>query len=340
MTAPGFEEEKHKVIQFCSEIGRNPLYTQGAGGNVSWKEQDTLWIKASGTWLANANTENIFLPVELSTLQSELKNQNFNVTPKLKIESNLRPSIETILHALMPHKVVVHLHAIEILAHLVRSDCLESIKQLIDSHTCWSLVDYHKPGADLAEAVSQALLEEPNLDVIFLKSHGVVIGGDNIGDVKEKLIRLSLLFKTNDQFDSRIFSPHPKTLNNDYIAVDDPEIQKLALNKDLFNLFSENWALYPDHIVFLGAHPFVYTSVEECKKEIESLEVHPQIVFIRECGVYTNQTLSKAMLEQLRCYLNVIERQQPGVILSNLSLPQISELLNWDSEKYRMSLSK
>ena len=40
----------------------NPLLVQGAGGNVSWKEEDTLWVKASGTWLSDASAEDIFLP--------------------------------------------------------------------------------------------------------------------------------------------------------------------------------------------------------------------------------------------------------------------------------------
>jgi rhamnose utilization protein RhaD (predicted bifunctional aldolase and dehydrogenase) len=44
------------VINYCSTIGRDPLLVQGAGGNVSWKEGNTLWIKASGTWLADAGS--------------------------------------------------------------------------------------------------------------------------------------------------------------------------------------------------------------------------------------------------------------------------------------------
>jgi rhamnose utilization protein RhaD (predicted bifunctional aldolase and dehydrogenase) len=42
------------ISAYCAEIGRDPLLVQGAGGNVSWKANDTLWIKASGTWLADA----------------------------------------------------------------------------------------------------------------------------------------------------------------------------------------------------------------------------------------------------------------------------------------------
>ena len=51
------------VIDFCSDIGGDAFLVQGAGGNVSWKDGDTLWVKASGTWLSEAKYKEIFLPV-------------------------------------------------------------------------------------------------------------------------------------------------------------------------------------------------------------------------------------------------------------------------------------
>ena len=42
----------HEISDFkrlCSVIGKDPLIVQGAGGNASWKNQDKIWIKSSGT---------------------------------------------------------------------------------------------------------------------------------------------------------------------------------------------------------------------------------------------------------------------------------------------------
>ena len=50
------------IKAFCKKIGSNSLLVQGAGGNISWKEDDVLWIKASGMWLIDAVKENIFVP--------------------------------------------------------------------------------------------------------------------------------------------------------------------------------------------------------------------------------------------------------------------------------------
>ena len=106
---------KDSVIDYCTHIGADPMLVQGAGGNVSWKDGETLWVKASGTWLADAARKEIFVPVDLTHLQRVIAAGDFNVSPMVFGGSNLRPSIETLLHVLMPHKVVVHFHAVEVL---------------------------------------------------------------------------------------------------------------------------------------------------------------------------------------------------------------------------------
>ena len=74
---------KASVIEYCSTIGADPLLVQGAGGNVSWKEEDTLWVKASGTWLAEAAGKDIFVPVDLPHLRAAIASGDFSVTPRL-----------------------------------------------------------------------------------------------------------------------------------------------------------------------------------------------------------------------------------------------------------------
>ena len=121
-----------EVERFCAEIGGDALLVQGAGGNASWKDGDTLWVKASGTWLEEACRRDIFVPVDLMHLNSAIAVGDFDVTPRAAGPSSLRPSIETLLHALMPHPVVIHLHAVEILTHLVRAEFPANLNRLLD----------------------------------------------------------------------------------------------------------------------------------------------------------------------------------------------------------------
>ncbi len=164
MTAKA-ESLKDSVLEYCTLIGADPMLVQGAGGNVSWKDGDTLWVKASGTWLADARTKEIFVPVDFSDLKAMVKAGNFTAMPKLKTDSQLRPSIETLLHALMPQRVVVHVHAIEALVHLVRYNPWHEISQKLKTDFNWEIVSYQKPGADLARAVKLAIEESPGINI-------------------------------------------------------------------------------------------------------------------------------------------------------------------------------
>lgn len=128
------------IVDFCARIGRDRLLVQGAGGNVSYKSNGALWIKASGTWLADAASQEIFVPVDLAHLQSAIARDDFEVSPISRdVDARLRPSIETLLHALLPHAVVAHLHEINALVHLVQktAKCCCKNDWAILVNGCW-----------------------------------------------------------------------------------------------------------------------------------------------------------------------------------------------------------
>lgn len=332
---------KQTVIDYCAHIGTDHLLVQGAGGNVSWKDGDTLWIKASGTWLAEALEKDIFVPVDLHHLNNAIRSGDFSVTPMLRGESALRPSIETLLHALMPHRVVVHLHAIEVLAHLVHDNCQTDLQAQLNSTVHWTLVEYYKPGAALAVAVSTALAQKPNADVIFLKNHGVVIGGADIAEVANTLEKLTTSLSTSPvriRHNMLPVLPTEIEQRKQYTRVQDAEIQQLALNPELFKRLDTDWALYPDHLVFLGERAFAYQTWGTFV--VENEHEQPELVFILGQGVFAKSTFNKAKHAQLRCYYDVMTRQNTQSKIRHLTSTHIAELLNWDAEQYRMDLSK
>ncbi|TIT17071.1 MAG: class II aldolase, partial [Mesorhizobium sp.] len=111
-----------------ASVGADPLLVQGAGGNTSLKQAGVLWIKASGTWLMNAATADIMVPVELSPLLDAVarKDPAAEKTAAFTLAElnphQLRPSIETTVHALLPQKVVVHVHCVETIAIAVQTN--------------------------------------------------------------------------------------------------------------------------------------------------------------------------------------------------------------------------
>ena len=336
---------KIKINNFCSKLGKDSLLIQGAGGNISWKDGNKLWIKASGTWLADANTKDIFVPVNLSHLKLEIKRKNYSTKPKVLNESSLKPSIETLMHALMDHKVVLHLHSIEILSNLVKSNILETLKTNIGSEINWALIPYNKPGEKLAESISESINDsKENIDVLFLKNHGVVIGGENIEIINKTLNQLTNELKLEkmvlqNSFDFKI---EIIKLNNnlELHPVEDFEINNLVHNSILFQRLKTSWCLYPDHIVFLDHKAYCFDSLDEFLQFIKISESTPKIIFVKNYGIFSLKKMNLSEKFQLRCYYDVIIRQGENSKLDVLSKSQINELLNWDAEKYRINLSK
>jgi rhamnose utilization protein RhaD (predicted bifunctional aldolase and dehydrogenase) len=329
-----------KINQYCAKIGSDPLLVQGAGGNVSWKEESVLWIKASGMWLADACERNIFVPVDLTHLQDSISKCAFSVLPKICDDSRLKPSIETFLHALMPHKIVVHLHAVDILAHLVQSNGEDTIRTRIGNSLNWGIVNYYKPGADLACAVYELIKKNPLLDIVFLKNHGVVIGGSTLPEIEEKFEKLLSFFKASlSHINQHVsVSSLPSSPAEEYLLVMDSNVQQLAFNPILFERLNFYWALYPDHVVFLGEKAYTYLSWNDFFSTNNGINKYPELIFIKNVGVLITKNFNRAKIEQLICYYNVISRIDNSSHIFILDKEEVEYLVHWESEEYRLKI--
>jgi rhamnose utilization protein RhaD (predicted bifunctional aldolase and dehydrogenase) len=321
-----------EVKAYCAAMGTDPLLVQGGGGNVSWKDDNVLWVKASGAWLADALDKDIFVPVDLAHLRRAVAAGDFGATPPIIGPSTLRPSIETMLHALLPHKVVVHIHAVEILAHLVRVNPLVGIQRLIPDTVKWGFVDYFKPGAELAGAVSACINEHLDANVLFLRNHGIIVGGESTPEIRRIIETLTKAFATT--ISEHSYPEEPQRIDG-YVYYPDNAGHQLAKNHQYFDCLKTKWALYPDHVVFLGPHPYAYTSINEFNSVRRSFPELPELVFIRGEGVYILPHFSKAKAAQLLCYFEVIRRQESLAQLSPLADEQVSALIHWEAEEYR-----
>ncbi|HEY3144787.1 MAG TPA: class II aldolase/adducin family protein, partial [Dongiaceae bacterium] len=99
--------ELQSLREVSARVGRDINLVQGAGGNSSLKLGEVLWVKASGAWLMEAEQRDIFVPVDLPGALRALE-QRTEKMPAADPAAKLRPSIETSLHALLPHRVVLH----------------------------------------------------------------------------------------------------------------------------------------------------------------------------------------------------------------------------------------
>lgn len=335
---------RDEIIAFCARIGADRLFVQGAGGNVSWKNASgELWIKASGTWLRDALSRDIFVPVALEPLRAALSLGHFDVKPQTLGEGSHKPSIETVLHALLPQPVVVHVHAVEALALLVRLDAMREIDDRMAGFAWRHVhVPYFKPGADLARAVAEALTKDPEARVVFLSNHGIVLAADTVSEADVMLADLSGRLASpvsGGEVSAGQVAPQVIELSKGgrlYRVQADEVLHELGTRPDLFRRVGSDWALCPDHVVFLGARANAHADVETARQTVSAEGVH----IVAGAGVYATGPLNEAIAAQLLCFRDLIVRQPVSQRLRQLDHDDVAALLNWDAEAYRRQMSK
>ncbi|TIM34819.1 MAG: class II aldolase, partial [Mesorhizobium sp.] len=242
-------QELAALRSLSASIGRDPHLTQAAGGNTSLKAGDTLWIKASGTWLKNALAEDIMVPVAIAPLLKAVEQRDpaADQPQAFAIEAlnarKLRPSIETTVHALMPQRVVLHVAK--------RLDGLE-----------WAYVPYRRPGLPLAQGIAERL--RPGVDVLILGNHGLVVAAETVADAEALLRRVTGLLARPPR---EVVEPNVAALTaligrTGYRLPADIEAHAAAIDPESCRMASGG-SLYPDHVIFLGQGSVVARSGED-----------------------------------------------------------------------------
>jgi len=176
---------------FCARVGSELTWVQGPGGNASLKDHELLWIKASGTWLSQAEAETIFVPVELAAVQAQIARGDD--TPLAPLPGwKLRPSLETTLHGLLPQRYVLHIHSIAALTWAVRADAEACFARRLAGKLPFCYVPYARPGAKLTAATRDAL-QRGACDYLVLGNHGVLLGAETIAQLHALLLRSEAL---------------------------------------------------------------------------------------------------------------------------------------------------
>ncbi len=342
-------DEKNIIRRFCFKLGKDRLHVQGAGGNFSFKKGNFLFVKASGMRLKDAISKDIFVKVNLKLIKQKLIRKKFNLNlDKFKeLKTGKKPSIETAFHAIIPKKYVLHLHSINPLSHLVKTNAREIIDKKISKNINFKFIDYYKPGTRLAIEINKYIND--NYQIYFLKNHGIIIAADDLKELNQLLLDITKLLEVQprklSKFDN--IDKHKNIVVRENLLLKMTtikEINLLSRSKFLHSLIEKYWALYPDHVVFLGPKPIIFDNIRELKrrilntKKLNSFKNTP--LFVKEKGTFYLGIMSQAQKEQLICYYDILVRIRRNSNLSTLSKKSINEIINWDQEKYRISLNQ
>jgi rhamnulokinase len=199
----GEAEALGMLVDLSRSFGLDPELVLGGGGNTSVKLDGHLFVKASGASLSDIGPEN-FVDLDRAALQQVLESEPASsrvereaafklalLAARRSPSNSQRPSVESVLHHLMPGRFVVHLHATTVNQFACARDGRVLVGQYLGSDVAWvGLVD---PGFILARALQDELRafrartgkERPR--AVIMQNHGVVVSGDTPEDTKAQL---------------------------------------------------------------------------------------------------------------------------------------------------------
>ncbi|MBM3556929.1 MAG: bifunctional aldolase/short-chain dehydrogenase, partial [Alphaproteobacteria bacterium] len=98
------------------------------------------------------------------------------------------PSVETLLHAFLPHKFIDHTHANAVLALSDQPDGEAKCRDLYGERV--ALVPYVMPGFGLAKITADFFDRDPRVEGIVLLKHGIFSFGASAREAYDRMIRL------------------------------------------------------------------------------------------------------------------------------------------------------
>lgn len=333
---------KKKINELTSFVGNNFLWTQGPGGNSSVKNNNILWVKSSGKLMKNAKNENIFTPLDLKKILKKFKQSlNKKNLEDLNLDNFVlgkksKPSIEAIVHSIIPHKYVAHLHCLRTLSISMQISSKKLLNYKLRGLP-WRYISYHKPGYTLALAIFKKI--DSNTKIYVLENHGIFISSDNPSEIKKILIEITK--RINEKKFIKLKNNFKKLnkigLNKNFILPKNSKFHILAYKKNFF-LKNKLKILFPDQVVFLGKDiPYINLSKKNFFK-LKNIDDSIQMIIFKDIGILINRKISSNSELIIKCIYELCLRVDKINKIRSIPEKEIKKLINWSAEKYRQRI--
>ncbi|MGD9020577.1 MAG: class II aldolase/adducin family protein [Lysobacterales bacterium] len=351
------DKQLNTLIALCRRYGSS-RYVSAGGGNVSWKNENTLWIKASGTYLANAD-ESTLVAVQRKALgdlyQTTVPENSSEREAWAKqiiqqavedSESSGRPSVETPLHDLFEAAYVVHTHA-PLVNGLTCARNAESACRRLFPEALW--VPYVDPGVTLCLYVQRQFEDyvrghgrEPSL--IIMQNHGMVVAADELAEI--------------DRIHGRIFKVLEETYRKADLDMDNPEYELEGVSSfpapELTGQAGPKpvilkctgfqpvpGPLTPDHVVYSGVEPFYTANGDTLDAYRERIGSEPRLL-VHENTLYVQESThakAKTACDLAADGALVLRLTEAFGGVNFMSEQQWRFVVSWEAESYRQSIT-
>jgi len=332
---PGLVPAQHEremlfLRDLSARVGSDPMLVQASNGNTSVKVDGILWVKASGKWLAHATQEEMFVPLELAEVK-EFIHKNAGIAPRFAPKNGLRPSIETAMHAVLRHRVVIHVHSINAITWAIRLDGPDQLKERLAGLN-WQWIPYAPSGMQLAREIEKAVAKAPGTDVLILGNHGLVVCGYDC-HTAEKLLceverRLAITPRRFPKPDTTVLAMIARFSRWQF-----PDNDSLhALGTDAVSRkILRGGVLYPCQATFLGpVMPLLSPAVVLSKfgERLNGKDRTPPFVAVERSGVMLNEKMSSSERATLIGLVQVTQRTEESARLRYLNKVEVTDLLS------------
>lgn len=184
-------------------LGGDPRLVLHGGGNTSLKtrvtdlvgeEWDVLCVKGSGWDMAVIEPQGLpavkMAPLLRARALPALRDEDMVALQRANLidPSSPNPSVETLLHAFLPHRFVDHTHSTAILAIVDQGEDSEALCRKVFGPKM-GYVPYIKPGFDLARAAAEVFDRDRSVEGLILDKHGIFTFAETAKEAYELMIR-------------------------------------------------------------------------------------------------------------------------------------------------------
>ncbi len=182
-------------------LGSDKRLVLHGGGNTSLKTTlpdllgepvEVLCVKGSGRDMAAIDPAGM-PPIRLAPLRRLRERETLSDEDMVRVQrANLldpdapTPSVETLLHAFLPHKFIDHTHATPVLSLTDQPDGAARCAEAFAGHL--GIVPYVRPGLPLGKVAADVFDADPAVDGLILLKHGIFTFGDTARDAYERMI--------------------------------------------------------------------------------------------------------------------------------------------------------
>ena len=191
------------LVARSNQLGSDRSVCNWGGGNTSVKakaidhmgrEVDVLWVKGSGSDLAEA-TRQSFTALRLDEVLPLFERDAMSDEEMVAYLSQCmldskhpRSSIETLLHAFIPYPHVDHTHPDSIISLCCTDNGRELAKEIFGDRAVW--VPYIRPGFELSKMIGEAVRNNPQCELVLMEKHGLITWGDTSEQCYSNTIRI------------------------------------------------------------------------------------------------------------------------------------------------------